>query len=211
MSKQPEQTSTLQKPSGQPDRVPSSPPHLKSGFSRYFIALIPPSPIYEEAFHLKQYFKDQYDSRAALSSPPHITLHMPFEWKAEKESKVTLSLSEFASKVNPFTITLNDFGSFPPRVIYMRVEKSGELERMQRDLERFCKVELNIFNSLYRDLPYHPHLTLAFRDLSKPMFVKAWEEFQERKFSKDFLADKITLLRYDGKIWRVYKDFPLAG
>ena len=45
----------------------------------YFIAIVPPSPIYEEAFEQKVYFKTKYNSKASLNSPPHITLHMPFK------------------------------------------------------------------------------------------------------------------------------------
>ena len=48
---------------------------------QYFVALIPPSPVYEEAQALKEYFREKYNSKAALNSPPHITLHMPFFWK----------------------------------------------------------------------------------------------------------------------------------
>ena len=51
----------------------------------YFLAIIPPSPLYEEALELKNYFKENYQSKASLNSPPHITLHMPFQWKQEKE------------------------------------------------------------------------------------------------------------------------------
>lgn len=47
----------------------------------YFIALVLPSPLYEEVTRLKEYFRDRYNSKAALRSPPHITLHMPFKWK----------------------------------------------------------------------------------------------------------------------------------
>jgi len=50
----------------------------------YFIAIVPTSPLSEELLAWKQYFQEHYQSKAALNSPPHITLHMPFEWKEEK-------------------------------------------------------------------------------------------------------------------------------
>ena len=67
----------------------------------YFIAIIPPSPVYEEALELKKYFKEQYGSKAALNSPPHITLHMPFLWNEEKEKKLTERLLVFSKKCDP--------------------------------------------------------------------------------------------------------------
>ena len=71
---------------------------------QYFVALIPPSPVFEEALALKEYFKERYHSKAALNSPPHITLHMPFMWNEEKENKLVGKLQEFAGKYDPIKI-----------------------------------------------------------------------------------------------------------
>ncbi len=35
----------------------------------YFLAIVPPSPLYEEALALKHHFKDHYNSKASLNSP----------------------------------------------------------------------------------------------------------------------------------------------
>ena len=64
----------------------------------YFLAIIPPSPFYDEALRLKHYFKDEYNSKASLNSPPHITLHMPFEWKEKKEEMLIEKLNLFAKQ-----------------------------------------------------------------------------------------------------------------
>ncbi|MBK5277935.1 MAG: 2'-5' RNA ligase family protein, partial [Bacteroidia bacterium] len=66
---------------------------------------------------------------------------------------------------------------------------------------------LNIFNAQYKDMPFHPHLTLAFRDLKKPMFEKAWEEFKSKEYSESFAAKHFTLLKHNGKVWESLKDF----
>lgn len=177
------------------------------GTPLYFIALIPPSPFLEEAQALKESFRDHYHSKASLNSPPHITLHMPFQWKEAKEEKLISALKSFSSGKKPFSISFNDFSCFAPRVIYLDISPSELLTTLQQELYRFCKIELNLFNAQYRDLPFHPHLTLAFRDLKKDMFAKAWAEFQERRFTGDFLVDKITLLKHDGKHWQHFHDF----
>ena len=33
---------------------------------------------------------------------------------------------------------------------------------------------------------FHPHITIAFRDLKKQVFHKAWEEFKDKKYNIDF-------------------------
>jgi 2'-5' RNA ligase len=178
---------------------------------QYFIAVVPPAPVYEEAMQLKHYFKEQYNSKASLNSPPHITLHMPFKWRDDREHQLIEALEEFSSNIPSFNLQLLNFNSFPPRVIFMEAVKSEPLESLYKDLHRFCKREFNLFNAAYKDLAFHPHLTLAFRDLKKPLFMKAWEEFQSRKYSAAFMVDKISLLKHNGKIWEVIHDFQFMG
>lgn len=177
----------------------------------YFVAIVPPSPIYEEAFEQKVYFKTKYNSKASLNSPPHITLHMPFKWKESEEAELANQLQEFAKERSAITIQLKGFSSFPPKVIFINVEISAELKVLQKDLERHFKRELNLFNAKYKDLPFHPHLTLAFRDLKKPNYQKAWEEFVGKNYEATFLADKIALLKHSGAVWEVFREFELLS
>jgi 2'-5' RNA ligase len=182
----------------------------RPGFNKYFIAIIPPSLLYEEASALKRHFKDQYHSKAALNSPPHITLHMPFEWKIEKENQLLEKLNDFIKQETKLQINIDGFDCFNPRVIFMKVKKTEELSVFQKKLESYCKKTFQLFNAQYRDLPFHPHLTLAFRDLKKASFVRAWEEFSQKTVSYEFLAHRIALLKHNGKIWEVFKEFSLA-
>lgn len=178
---------------------------------QYFIALIPPSPVYEETLALKEYVKEKYNSKAALNSPPHITLHMPFLWNEEKEKKLLTKLQEFARQCDPIKVCLDNFSSFPPRVIFINVTESDALNELQRRLHRFFKRELDIFNANYQDRPFHPHLTLAFRDLRKSQYPLAWGEFSNKEYKAEFMADKIGLLKHNGKSWDVLKEFSLES
>ena len=176
---------------------------------QYFVAIVPPSPIYEEALQQKEYFKVKYNSKASLNSPPHITLHMPFKWVEKNEDELVEELGRFAIANTALTINLNGFSSFPPRVIFINVETTQELENLQKELHRHVKRKLNLFNANYKELPFHPHLTLAFRDLKKPNYQKAWEEFVNKNYQASFVADKITLLKHSGTVWEVFRHFKL--
>lgn len=176
---------------------------------QYFLAIVPPSPVYEEALELKNYFKSNYNSKASLNSPPHITLHMPFRWKEEKEDELINSLRNFQSGVTPFNLVLENFNSFPPRVIFIDVQRNESLISLQKSLLRFCKKELNLFNADYKDQPFHPHLTLAFRDLKKSAYFDAWNEFSSKSFNAEFVVDKFTLLKHTGKVWEPFINIPL--
>lgn len=176
---------------------------------QYFVAIIPSAPVYEQAQDLKIYFRDHYHSKASLNSPPHITLHMPFRWKEKKEPDLIKALTEFARQFDPFTLKLKNFSCFSPKVIFIDVETNMALNGIQKELHRFCKRELNLFNADYKEQPFYPHITLAFRDLKKPNFDKAWEEFKDKEFLADFSVDQITLLKHTGKVWQPFQYFPL--
>ncbi|GHM99713.1 2'-5' RNA ligase [Cytophagales bacterium WSM2-2] len=173
-----------------------------TGMSRYFIAIIPPSPIEEEAMALKNHFKEKYNSKGSLNSAPHITLHMPFMWKEKNEEKLIGALKSFVTDQKMFPIALSGFGSFPPRVVFINVKPSEELNLLQSRLQKFCKSELNLFNAQYKDLPFHPHITIAFRDLKKDKFAVAWSEFREKTFEASFPVNRISLLKHDTRYWQ---------
>jgi 2'-5' RNA ligase len=177
----------------------------------YFVAIVPPSPIYEEAIEQKMYFKTKYNSKASLNSPPHITLHMPFRWVEKNEDELASHLEKFARDNDAINIKLNGFSSFPPKVIFINVEITAELETLQRNLERHFKRQMNLFNANYKEQPFHPHLTLAFRDLKKPNYQKAWEEFVGKNYQAEFLAHKLALLKHSGSVWEVFQEFELSS
>ena len=93
----------------------------------------------------------------------------------------------------------------------MNVTESDALNELQRRLHRFFKRELDIFNANYQDRPFHPHLTLAFRDLRKSQYPLAWQEFSNKEYKAEFMADKIALLKHNGKSWDVLKEFSLES
>lgn len=178
---------------------------------QYFVAVIPPAPVFDEALELKIHCREKYHTKAALNCPPHITLHMPFWWKEEKQEKLVSNLQEFARQCDPIKICLDNFSSFPPRVIFINVTESDALNSLQKNLHRFFKRSLDIYNANYKERPYHPHLTLAFRDLKKQQYLLAWEEFSKKEYKAEFMVDKISLLKHNGKRWDVLKDFPLES
>ncbi|MBN4005707.1 2'-5' RNA ligase family protein [Nostoc sp. LPT] len=174
--------------------------------SRFFVALLPPQDIQDYANEIKQYFANRYASSGALKSPPHITLQPPFEWSDANLPLLEASLKEFASGQQPVAITLKGFNAFAPRVIYINVVISQELLTLQADLMAHTESKLGIFDNVSKTRPFAPHLTVAFRDLTKQNFKAAWPEFENRQLHFEFTADKLTLLLHDGKRWNIKQD-----
>ena len=54
---------------------------------------------------------------------------------------------------------------------------------------------------------FSPHMTVAFRDLTRQNFKAAWPEFQQQALQFEFKANYLTLLLHDGKRWNVSDEF----
>lgn len=179
---------------------------MKKGEQRYFLAIIPPEPLATEINAIKEEFVERFNSKAAFRSPPHITLHMPFQWKEAKEERLFQVLAQ-TTKFKSFQVELNGFGAFAPRTIFIQPEASEELEQMNQELLLATKRQLNLFHAIHQN-GYNPHITVAFRDLRKPLFYEAWLEFEHRPFQGSFEVNSFWLLKHNGKQWLAYREFP---
>lgn len=174
--------------------------------SLYFIAVIPPSDVQNRITGLKEEIAEKYGSRHALRSPPHITLHMPFKWKDKKSEQLMKLMEGFNEKLEPFAIELKDFDFFEPRVVFVDVVPNEPLNELQKLVVDGCRKQLKLNNANYKDRPFHPHVTIGFRDLKKPMFFEAKNEFGSRQFDAEFQVNKIALLKHDGTKWNIMND-----
>lgn len=176
----------------------------------YFIALVPPQPVYQRAWEIKEKMAADYDTKAALKSPPHITLHMPFRMKREQEGDLKKLLSGKLNQVLPFGIELDGFGAFVPRVIYIDVRQTEELHGLFNVVRRTMQGFLHSDQADWKNRGFTPHLTVAFRDLKRARFSEAWAEFRDKIFSASWTVSEVTILRHTGKRWEPLEALPLA-
>ena len=54
---------------------------------------------------------------------------------------------------------------------------------------------------------YTPHITVAFRDLTKQNFRKAWSELEHQQLYFEFIVPVVTLLIHNGKRWHICQEF----
>ncbi len=168
----------------------------------YFVAIVPEEPVYSEVLAFKTEFRDRFNSSAALRSPPHITLHMPFQWPQEKENKLHFSLDKLAELHQPFKLELSNFGAFPPRVIYMIVNNNHALNSIEKGVGRNASINWHIYQKP-GGRAFLPHMTIAFRDLKKANFIDAWQEFELRHYTAEFNVQYLCLLKHNGKSWDI--------
>ncbi len=169
----------------------------------YFIAIIPPEDTQTKISRLKQEVAEKFGSKHALNAPSHITIHMPFRLKDKKIGKLKGVMDQINGNMEPFEVELKDFGFFEPRVVFVNVLENRKLELLQKEVVNLCRKELNLDNANYRNQPFHPHITIAFRDLKKPNFYQAREYYINKKHDSTFTVEQVSLLKHDGKKWQV--------
>jgi 2'-5' RNA ligase len=175
---------------------------------KYFIAIVFDSPLQDELTELKKIVEQQFNSKGALRSPAHITLQMPFDWEEKKVDRLHLQLAQFAATQKVFKIELKDFDYFEPRVVFVNVVSSENLQTLQSNLQTHLKLQLQLLETDGKLRGFHPHVTIGFRDLKKPQFFEAKTYFSERIFYSNVNCYCISLLKHDGLKWNVVKNFP---
>lgn len=172
----------------------------------YFIALIPHDIVAGEVTDFKNDFAVNYNSSRALRSMPHITLKAPFKLEAREHNNLIKWFEGIRPTVDAFTVELEDFGSFPNKgnpVIYVKPVMTSVMERLQKSILSAFEHAYPKISIPYIERKFHPHMTIAYRDLTPEQYARAIDIYRQKKYSATFRADKFYLLQHDGEQWNV--------
>lgn len=156
---------------------------------------------------IKQDLYEQYGLKGALRCPAHITLHRPFVWDENKEDRLVSLLKAFQGGES-FGIQLQNFNVFAPRVVYVDLKPQPALENLHKQLVKYVKQNLHLFNEADDLRGFHPHVTVASRDLKKKEFSLLHERFSRSAFECQFKVEAFSLLKLQAR-WQVLADFPI--
>jgi 2'-5' RNA ligase len=172
----------------------------------HFIAIVAPENINRKVLEWKHYMRDQFQCKVALKSPAHVTLMAPFDLPDHLQANMQQQLLPFAARQQSFPIQLKNFAAFKPRVIYVDVLPSAQLNELKAALETSL-LQSNRFPIKKEERPFHPHVTIANRDLHAKDFPLAWQHFQQINYEASFMANAIALMRHNGQVWEVAHSF----
>lgn len=176
--------------------------------SLYFIAILPPETLSQSIKELKLELAEKYHSRHALKLPAHITLQIPFKMAEAREKKLKKLLEDFTSQQEAFEVETDGFGRFSRRVLFIAIAKNPALQELHRQLQKCLNKALHLKEN-EKGRNFHPHFTLATRDLSYQNFEPAWKKLQARKFKASFIAESLVLFKHNGKTWDSFGEFSL--
>lgn len=173
----------------------------------YYIAVLPPEDIRNEIKTFKTEVLEGFGSGHALRSPAHITLQMPFHFEEADELQLTTALTSLAALHHNFSCTAEGFGHFGDRTIFVTVTPNPSLSTLRVNLQGMLQ---KTFGFGDKKLPkrFHPHITIANRDLTPEQFTACWDAFRDRTYKRKFDISRIALLKHRGDHWEVYREFP---
>ncbi|MGM0932413.1 MAG: 2'-5' RNA ligase family protein [Bacteroidota bacterium] len=174
--------------------------------SLYFIAILPPKDLSKRIKELKLELAEKYHTRHALKLPAHLTLQIPFRMSETREEKLHKILRDFAEKQEPFEIKTAGFGRFSRKVLFIDIAENPELVQLHQKLQKSLDKNLRLKEN-EKGSNFHPHFTLATRDLSIKNFEPAWKELKDQELKESFTTESLVLFKHNGKSWDRFGEF----
>jgi len=176
---------------------------------RFFVALMLSPEADDFAQQVIRDLKARYRTSTAKAAP-HITLQAPFRWPIAEVASLEGAIAQVSHTLSPIPVHLSGFGSFPPRVIYIDVEKTPELLQTQAQVSDCLQQQPQAIELKPERRTFAPHVTVASRKLDRMTFQTIWSEVQEQTVEFEYVCDRLTLLIYDRQGWRIHREFPLV-
>jgi 2'-5' RNA ligase len=164
--------------------------------SLYFIGIVIPGYPAKAIRQLKRDFSDRYQTRHGLDTLPHITLQPPFRETEDAIEDIARKLEDLAKSMLPFDVELDGFGALVNRVLFIKVGRQPALNKLYLNTIAICS---RVVADTER--PFHPHITIAHRDLTPDKFAKAWPEYKDRPFKASFKCKSISLIVQRDGFW----------
>ncbi len=176
--------------------------NVSSIHSMYFVALVCPPALDEKVLRFKNWMKAQFGCVVALRSPGHITLVPPFWLEEWREAELHEALRSFTGNIDEVDISLDGFSHFDKRVLFVQVKDNSPLGELRADVGSHF---IELFGEIIKEdkRPFHPHITIANRDMKPGDFEKAWSHFSQKEFKETFRATTISLLKLKSGKWNV--------
>ena len=171
------------------------------------IAIVPPEPVFSEIRKEQEYIANTWGPQHALRTPPHLTIIPPLSLTSSEIGWLFGMGSAVAGTISPFRVELKDFSSFKPRVIFINPIVPRELHELYEIWYDALMVKMPHVLDKYPDRPYHPHVTLAHKDVTHPQFDKIWNHYAGKRYRAYFQVDHFCILSYHEHGWEVERKY----
>lgn len=134
--------------------------------------------------------------------PPHFTLKSPFEATDDQVDLLHTSLESYTQEASVGRYTMNDFGHFGDRVVFLDavIDTQGR-ESIETLTDVLSEMEWMTFGRYDNDINLHATLT---RTDSMGDFTRIWQYLQKKEPDFESRFDSISLLEFKNGKWNTY-------
>ncbi len=169
-------------------------------YCMYYVAVLCPPAIESRVEQHKLWMRDRFGCTVALKSAAHITLVTPFWLDRLSEQTLLETLETVHTNQPPVEIQLQSFSHFSNRVLFIKVKEDASLNILRKEVEdHFIQAFDNAIKPDER--PFHPHITIANRDMKPGDFDEAWQHFEKEEFEESFQTNTLSLLKLTEGKW----------
>ena len=161
-------------------------------FYEYLLVVHPTEEVYNRVYEEKKHFSSQYGVSVARKTLPHITVANFLAYEPMEETIIRY-MNRIAGMRKSFGVTLNNYGSFRPHTVYLRVQNHEPFKQMAVALKAID----NYIQSCKLPAAYlvnNPHLTIA-RRLQRNEYETAVAHYSKKTFQASFEVNALVLLR----------------
>jgi 2'-5' RNA ligase len=181
--------------------------HMK----RLVVITVPPADVARQIDAFRRDVCRIGGSRAALAYPPHVTLRTGFLYPPRERETLLRELAGILGTWRPFPIRTGDLmwdtydAGVTKYFVGYEITKDQALVDLNRRLLSYGRWRKS------DRLNFHPHLTMAFDDLSFEGFqqVSRWlrDEPERAPLGFTWICDNVGLYHRVGKLWEPYHVF----
>lgn len=176
----------------------------------HFIGVLLPEDITLTLEDCRRYMNQAYGCKSGHKTPIHVTLVPPFALQEEFSTRDLVSaIEKYVLPQNlGFLAHIENFDAFGDRTIFANVISS----------EKWTKLRDETVKAILKTCPgctkndqrsFHPHGTIANRDIPFGVMTKALETMNELNLVEDFPVDNITIFERQGFCWEAVVSIPL--
>jgi len=159
---------------------------------RYTLVAFPEKEVLNELEVERKFFEERFTTPTAAGSRLFIEI-ASFHASEYMENTLIRWIQRICDNQPPFTVTLNNFGAFPPQTIYLRVQNHQPFKKLSGSL---LAIEPYIRSSNCPPPSFHlkPYLKIS-GSLTEPEFEEAAREYAGRLFHGSFPVNQLVLLK----------------
>lgn len=155
---------------------------------------------------IQQQLSDLTGSHACLDVwDPHISVGSEVWLKDDELDDYASELKAATANTPPFLVTIANFGFIDnwsggklpgntPYGVFLDVVVTPELQHLVELIRPVCAARRQYFEMPW---PYHPHITIAFKDLTQEGYEKAKQLFEKQPFSVRTAIDSFSIVRHN--------------